>query len=43
MDSISRFDEIYLPPKESFYFKLSGNGINDEDYNHALKVWKVLE
>ena len=29
-----------LPPKEAFYSKLTGESITDEDYQHALTVWK---
>ena len=31
-------DEKGLPPKESFYSKLTGEGITDEDYQHAHTV-----
>ena len=40
MDSLKRLDEILLPPKKAFYSRLSGEGISDEDYEHAQKVWK---
>ena len=43
MDSLERFKETKLPPKEAFYSKLNNEGINDEDYTHAKKVWKVFE
>ena len=43
MDSLERFKEPKLPPKEAFYSKLNNEGINDEDYAHAKKVWKVFE
>ena len=26
--------------KEAFYSKLTGEGITDEDYQHAVSVWK---
>ena len=35
-----KFDEKSLPPKEVFYSKLTGEGITDEDYQHAHTVWK---
>ena len=35
-----KLDETSLPPKEAFYFKLTGEGITDEDYQHAHTVWK---
>ena len=33
-------DETSLPPKEAFYSKLTGEGITDEDYQHAQTVSK---
>ena len=38
MDSVERFDETSLPPKEAFYSNLTKSGISDEDYEHAKKV-----
>ena len=35
-----RFNETELPDKESFYSELNKEGITDEDYAHAQKVWK---
>ena len=43
MDSWEKFNETTLPNKESFYSKLNKEGITDEDYAHAQKVWKVFE
>ena len=43
MDALERFKEIKLPPKEAFYSKLNNEGISDEDYTHAKKVWKVFK
>ena len=43
MDSLERFKENELPPKESFYSRLTGEDISDEDYQHAKKVWEVFE
>ena len=43
MDSWKRFDEESLPPIESFYSKLTGTSISEEDYQHAQKVWRVFE
>ena len=43
MDSLERFKENKLPPKEAFYSRLTGEGISDEDYEHAEKVWKVFD
>ena len=42
MDSLKRFKENKLPPKEAFYSRLTGEGISDEDYERAKKVWKVF-
>ena len=35
-----RFNEESLPDKEYFYSKLNKQGIIDEDYAHAQKIWK---
>ena len=43
MDSLERFKETKLPPKEAFYSKLNNEGINDEDYTHAKKVWREFK
>ena len=43
MDSVERFEETKLPPKESFYSSLNNNHISDEDYEHAKKVWNAFE
>ena len=40
MDSPKRLEEMRLPPKEAFYSKLNQEGISDEDYDHACRVWK---
>ena len=42
MDSLERFKENKLPPKEAFYSRLMGEGISNEDYERAKKVWKVF-
>ena len=39
VDSIEKFSETQLPPQESFYSKLNDEGISDEDYSLAQKVW----
>ena len=43
MDSLERLDETKLPPKEAFYSKLMGEGISNEYYEHAKKVWEVFD
>ena len=40
MDSWKKFSETSLPNKESFYSEVNKEGINDEDYAHAQKVWQ---
>ena len=40
IDCLKKLDESSLPPKEEFYSKLTGEGITDEDYQHAHTVWK---
>ena len=42
MDSWKRFKEESLPDKESFYSELNKEGITDEDYVHAQKVWDTF-
>ena len=42
MNSWKRFNETELPDKESFYSELNKEGITDEDYAHAQKVWDAL-
>ena len=37
------FDETSVPPKEDFYSELNLEGISDENYGHAQKVWEVFE
>ena len=43
MDSLERFKENKLPSKESFYSRLMGEDISNEDYEHAKKVWEIFE
>ena len=43
MDNWEKFDETSLPPKEDLYSELNLEGISDEDYAHAQKVWDVFE
>ena len=42
MDKWEKFKEKSLPDKESFYSELNKEGIPDEDYAHARKLWDVL-
>ena len=39
MNSLEKFSDEKLPPKESFYSRLNDEGITDEDYEHAQTVW----
>ena len=39
MNSWGRFNEMQLPDKKEFYNKLNQEGINDDDYKHAYKLW----
>ena len=43
MDSIEKFNNTKLPPREAFYSKLSGRGIKEKDYNHAWNVWNTFK
>ena len=43
MDGQEKFNETSLPDKESFYSELNKEGITNEDYVHAQKVWKVFK
>ena len=42
MDSLERFKENKLPSKKSFYSRLTGEDISNEDYEHAKNVWDVF-
>ena len=39
MDDWDKFAETALPPKDSFYSKLSMSGVSNQDYEPACKVW----
>ena len=43
MDSPEKLKETQLPPKEAFYSRLNDEGISDENYAHAQKLWKTFE
>jgi len=38
MDS-SKFQETTLPPKDTFFKRLTNESLTDADYERALKVW----
>ncbi|XP_065645649.1 uncharacterized protein LOC136076111 [Hydra vulgaris] len=39
VDSVDKFNETQLPPKELFFSKLNDEDISDDDYSHAQTVW----
>ena len=43
MDSLEKLKETKLPPREAFYSRLNDEGISNEDYAHARKVWETFE
>ena len=43
MNTELKFNETKLPPKSAFYSGLTGKGISDNDYKHALNVWDVFK
>ena len=43
MDSVERFNDKQLPPKADFYSILTGEGISDEQYQHAQNVWNTFK
>ena len=42
MDSFQKFGDQQLPPKEEFYSTLTDEGISDEQYEHAQKLWDIF-
>ncbi|XP_033112614.1 uncharacterized protein LOC117113400 [Anneissia japonica] len=40
MDSFDKFEEVGLPSKELFYSSLRDEGISDDDYEHAARVYE---
>ena len=38
----SKFEEVELPPKMTFYSILNAEDISDDDYLHAQNVWKTF-
>lgn len=42
IDSLAKFNEKSLPPKECFYNKLNEEHIDLKDYEHACRVWHEL-
>ena len=42
-DGFDRLNNTKLPPIEDFYSRLNDCGIEDEDYQHAKKVWETFD
>ena len=42
IDSWSKLNETRLPSKSAFYNSLKNEEINNNDYSHAKKIWKVF-
>ena len=40
MDRLEKLNEKTLPPIDTFYSKLNDEGISEEDYDHAQRVWE---
>ena len=43
MNLLEKLKETKLPPREGFYSRLNDEGISDENYTHARKVWETFE
>ena len=43
VDSSEKLKETQLPSKEAFYSRFSDEGIRDENYVYAQKVWKTFK
>lgn len=43
MDSVERFNDQQLPSKDEFHSILTDEGIRDEQYTHAQKVWDIFK
>ena len=41
-DGPDKMNESHLPEKEAFCSHLIGDGISDEDYQHAQQVWRAF-
>ena len=41
MDNIEKLKDKKPPPQKAFYSKLTGKGINNNNYNHVLNVWRT--
>jgi hypothetical protein len=43
MDSFAKFNELQLPPINSFYSELIEKNISQEEYTHAQKIWQQYQ
>ena len=43
MDSFKKFNEDKLPDKSKFSSSLKDSGINEEQYDRAVNVWKMFK
>ena len=43
INSFEKFNEPQLPSIDKFYSSLNDETINENDYEHALKVWKTFD
>ena len=43
MDNKDKYDELELPKKEKFFNKLNNKDISNDDYKHALNVFKTFK
>ena len=41
MDNIEKLKDTKPPPQQAFYSKLTGKGIDINNYSHVLNVWKT--
>jgi hypothetical protein len=42
-DTFNKFDDVELPPRDSFYSNLNEEGITEEEYARARNVWTTFE
>ena len=42
-DEKEKYEELELPEKEKFFNKLSNKDISNDDYEHAIKVFKTFK
>ena len=42
-DHKDKYDELQLPEKEEFFNKLNNKNIFDDEYEHAIKVFKTFK